>query len=58
MLPEIIGSTARTVLASVAGYLVSQGWLDPTNKETLIGIGIGLITLGWSIWQKKRAKSV
>lgn len=56
MLPEIVGSTIRTVLAGLAGVLVTKGYVDEGSVETIIGIGVGIATLAWSIWQKKRAK--
>lgn len=57
MLPEIIGSTVRTTLATAAGGLIAKGYIDATTLDMLIGGVIGLMTLGWSIWQKKKAKA-
>lgn len=56
MLPEVVGSTVRTVLAAVAGGLVTGGYLDAETLNMLIGGVIAVMTLGWSIWQKKQAK--
>lgn len=57
MLPEVVGSTIRTVLATVAGGLVTNGYLDADTLNMLAGGIVALVTLGWSIWQKKRAKA-
>jgi hypothetical protein len=56
MLPEVVGSTVRTIAAAGAGYLVNKGFIDAASTEVVVGIVIGVVTLAWSIWQKKRAK--
>lgn len=56
MLPEVVGSTIRTVLAAVAGGLVTNGYLDDSTLNALIGGIVAAVTLGWSIYQKKKAK--
>lgn len=56
MLPEVVGSTIRTLLATLAGGLVTNGYLDADSLNMLAGGVVALVTLGWSIWQKKKAK--
>ena len=56
MLPEIFGSTARTVLAGIAGALAGKGYIDASMSDTFVGVGLGILTLAWSIWQKKKAQ--
>lgn len=57
MLPEVIGSFIRTGLATVAGSLVTNGYLDASTFDMLAGGVVALVTLAWSIWQKKQAKA-
>lgn len=57
MLPEVIGSTIRAVLQVAAGSLVANGLLAENDLNALIGGIVALATLGWSIWQKKKANN-
>ncbi len=56
MTPEIIGSIVRTLLATLGGILVTKGLADESTVSQIVGGGVGLATLVWSIWQKKAAK--
>ena len=50
-----IGSIARTVLASAAGFLVGKGYITEDQIEPIIG---GVTVIGVAIWgvlQKKSA---
>jgi hypothetical protein len=55
MSPEIIGAIVRTVLATLGGGLVADGLLSDTTINAITGGIVAAITLGWSIWQKKKA---
>lgn len=57
MLPEVIGSFIRTGMATIAGSLVTNGYLDASTLDMLAGGVVALVTLAWSIWQKKQAKA-
>ena len=53
MLVEAIGSILRWGLTILAGYLVQRGIWTSSNAETYVaGAAMGLISLGWSFWQK------
>lgn len=42
----------RHALTAGAAVLVSRGLLDAGQTETLIGAGLSMISVGWSIVQK------
>lgn len=56
MTPEIVGSLVRTLLGTVAGGLVTQGVMTGDQMNAIAGGISAAIVLGWSIWQKYRAK--
>lgn len=59
MTPEIIGSIIRAILTSLGAGLVTNGYVTAdqlsANVNTVSGAVIVIATLGWSIWQKKKA---
>lgn len=55
MSPEIIGAIVRTFLATLGGGLVADGMLNDATINSITGGIVAVITLGWSIWQKKKA---
>lgn len=60
LLLEALGSIVRFLLAFVAGYLVQHGVWTQAAADTYVtaaatAIAMGLISLGWSLWQKYRA---
>lgn len=53
MLAEALGSIIRAGLMVLAGYLVKAGiWNEGAATTYVTAASIGLLTLGWSIWQK------
>lgn len=59
MIPELLksvaGSITRWALTGIAAYLVSKGVIKGEDAETLvIGAGMGLAALAWSLYQKHR----
>lgn len=56
MTQEVIGSIVRTVLTTVGASLVTQGYIDAEQLNTIAGGVVVAITLAWSIWQKIQAK--
>jgi hypothetical protein len=53
MLETVIGPVVRTMLASVAGYLVGKGYIDSDSANAIVGSLGGLFVVTWSILQKK-----
>lgn len=59
MVVEAIGSILRWLLAMAAGYLVQHGVWTSANAETYVGAAaLGLISIGWSLWQKYKSRLV
>lgn len=56
LLKSSIGGLVRHGLGALAGYLVGAGILEAAQTETLVGAGMGLFVVGWSIVQKFMAK--
>lgn len=53
MLQAALGSIVRFALAGVFGVLVSKGiWTEAEASTYLSAAVLGILTLGWSIWQK------
>lgn len=46
------------VLTLVAGVLVSRGLLAAELAPQLIGVGIGIVSLAWSIWETRRSSMI
>jgi hypothetical protein len=44
----------RHLAQFAAGWLVSKGYIDGSMQETLVGVLVGLATLGW-YWNEKKA---
>ena len=44
---------ARHLLTIAGGFLVAQGTIDAAGVETLIGAGVAIVGVVWSIWDKK-----
>lgn len=57
MTPEIIGSIIRSLLTSFGGVLVTSGYINSDQLNSLSGAAVILVTLAWSIWQKTRAEA-
>ncbi len=58
MIAQIIGGIVRAVMAAYGGRLVEQGMLTDQQLTQGIGAVLVLITIGWSVWQKSRARTV
>ena len=52
MTSELIQALVRHVLTALAAWLVTSGYLATDDAQTLIGAGLGLTTVGWSIYNK------
>ena len=44
---------ARHILTLAGGFLVAQGTLDASSAETLIGAGVAIVGVAWSIFEKR-----
>jgi ABC-type enterobactin transport system permease subunit len=50
---DVALSVARKALTAVATYLVTSGWITGEQSERIIvGIALGAVSVGWSIWQR------
>lgn len=50
---DVALTIARKALTAVATYLVTTGWLTGEQSERIIiGIALGAVSVGWSIWQR------
>jgi len=61
LLQQALGSIVRWALAFLAGYLVSHGVWTPGAAESYVNaaataIAMAVVSLGWSLWQKYRAR--
>ena len=57
MLQEALASIARWALALLAGYLVKHGIWTAGDASSYVAAGaLGIVALGWSIWQKYGAR--
>lgn len=56
LLKSISGSVTRWALTGVGAWLVNKGIIKAEDMELLIvGAGMALASLAWSIWQKWKA---
>lgn len=46
-------AVVRHLAQFAAGWLVSKGYLDGSMQETVVGILMGIATLGWYYQSKK-----
>jgi len=53
MNPVVLG-IARHVLTLVAGALASRGVIASSESEVVVGTGLGIVGIIWSIIDKKR----
>lgn len=49
---QIVMSTARHGLTTVAGMLVSEGIITGSQTNDFLGAGLFVVGIGWSWWQK------
>lgn len=50
--PAILG-IARHLLTIGGGYLIAQGAVDAAQVETLVGAGVAIVGVVWSIIEKR-----
>jgi 2-methylcitrate dehydratase PrpD len=50
--PQIIGAVLRHLLGAVGAV----GWMSDSDAEQVAGALALLVTIGWSIWQKRQAR--
>lgn len=52
MTPAILG-IARHLLTLGAGALVTYGVIDGGDAETLVGAGVAIVGVVWSVYEKR-----
>ena len=52
---EVVKSLVRHGLTLGGGFLVSQGYFDAAQAETLIGAAMTVFGVAWAIYSKKKA---
>ena len=52
---KIFLAVVRHLLGLLAGAAVTNGYMDASLVDTLIGAGMGLATVGWSVIDKEAA---
>lgn len=58
MLKFFLAGPLRALLAAAGGWLVSKGWIDPTDVQPLTGALMVIATIAWSVRDKLHAKKV
>lgn len=53
MFAQIVSSLARHALTAGGGYLVAQGAIDASQADLLIGAGVTIAGVVWSIIEKR-----
>lgn len=53
---DVLASLLRWLITSLAGYLISKGWLTEAGGTALIGAGMAAVTAVWSIAVHKGPK--
>lgn len=52
MTPAILG-IARHLLTLGGGALVARGYIDAGAAETLVGAGVAIVGVVWSVYEKR-----
>ena len=52
---EVFTSLVRHGLTIGGGFLVSQGYFEAAQAETLIGAALTIFGVAWAIYSKKKA---
>lgn len=50
-------SIARAVLTSLGGGLVTAGYVDATQWQTIVGAIIALVSVGWSVYSNHQTRA-
>jgi hypothetical protein len=53
MLTPAVMGIARHLLTIAGGFLVARGSLDPQDAETLVGAGMAIAGVAWSLAEKR-----
>lgn len=57
MLGTIAMPLVRHLISGAAGYLVANGLVDAAMQDTAIGVGVGLVALVMSYFDKAKKKA-
>lgn len=52
LIPNLLTSGARALLASLATYLISVGVLPTNGENDFVAAGVSAVLIGWSWWEK------
>ena len=58
MTSDQIGGIVRAILAAIAGFFVSKGWVDNTTALTITGAVAAIIVAIWSVFTNQPSKIV
>lgn len=53
MFSQVVTLLARHALTAGGGYLVSKGLIDTGQAEILIGAGLAITGIAWSVIEKR-----
>lgn len=53
---QLIGSAVRHGLTTIGGYLVASGHLQASDVQLLVGAGVAIVGVGFSVWEKRQRK--
>lgn len=57
MMVDALGAIIRWALAIGAGYIVKAGiWSEADSSKYVSAAALGLLGLGWSLWQKYKSR--
>ncbi len=48
----------RHGLQVLTGYLVTKGLITEGDTETVVGLLLGIVTFGWSVWENRKMRAV
>jgi hypothetical protein len=51
---EMVGPVARRLVIAACGALTQRGLMTEDDLTTLTGIVVGLVTLAYSIWSRRK----
>ena len=58
LIQQALGAIIRWFLAWLSGYLVTAGiWKGEDAEKYVAAATLGILALGWSLWQKYKSRS-
>ena len=53
MMSSAVMGIARHLLTMLGGYLVAKGTIDAAAAETIVGAGVSIVGVVWSLMEKR-----